>query len=308
MSYEAFLSAFAAEHGVRDAEALLTDHAERFSFQINSRDRARKAIATVLDAVPLDLSRARILDVGCAYGSFAIEFAKLGAEVTGVDVSEKWLRLAEINADGEARPAFIRCDASTRSAAATLAERGPFDLVVVNDVFEHIYDTVGLLANLSAVMQPGAFLYYKVPNGLATRNVISEGHKKKFGISLLPPDYWGAFVSAPFNIYYRRKGYFDALFNQFNFSLARNLNDLRDKDAKTTRAILIKDAREIREALKANPPADPQAAEYLRQACRHYFAELREDLAGLAWPELFAKYRVTFWEGVLQFGGKVSYA
>jgi hypothetical protein len=57
-----------------------------------------------------------------------------------------------------------------------------FDLVIVNDVFEHIFDTAGLLENLSSLMSKGRKLFFQVPNGLAPRFVISEGHRKGFGV------------------------------------------------------------------------------------------------------------------------------
>lgn len=103
-----------------------------------------------------------------------------GCHVVGIDVNDKWLRLAEANARDEAECEFIKCDASTYTARAQLAERGPFDLIIINDVFEHIYDTAGLLTNVRAVMSPDALFYYKVPNGWATRSVLSEGLHYEF--------------------------------------------------------------------------------------------------------------------------------
>src|SRR5262245_40004876 len=52
---------------------------------------------------------ARVLDVGCGPGRHAAELARRGAEVVGIDISERFCRLAR---DGGARGAsFVRADA-----------------------------------------------------------------------------------------------------------------------------------------------------------------------------------------------------
>jgi magnesium-protoporphyrin O-methyltransferase len=48
------------------------------------RDRMR---ATLLEWLPLDLRRTRILDAGCGTGALAIEAARRGAEVVAIDVA-----------------------------------------------------------------------------------------------------------------------------------------------------------------------------------------------------------------------------
>jgi SAM-dependent methyltransferase len=239
-----------------------------------------------------------VLDVGCAYGSFAIEFAKAGAQVVGVDVNDKWLRLAEANARNEVDVPFVKCDASAHSALPTLRPKGPFDLVILNDVLEHIYDTAGLLGNLRGLLTSGGRVYFKVPNGLATRHVLSEGHKKVYAISLIPPDYWHLFVKAPFQIYYRRRAYFDALFAHFGFACEyRNPNTDGDRE-QTVRHVLA-DLRKIEAALRPESFETSQQFRAVKDAVAAYLEEGADDCASMDWASLHAKYRVTFWEGVL---------
>ncbi|MDR9395787.1 MAG: hypothetical protein RI571_15990, partial [Roseovarius sp.] len=97
------------------------------------------------------------------------------------------------------------------------------NVIIVNDVFEHIYDTASLLKNLSILAAPGCLLYYVVPNGLSTRFVISEGHKKVFGISTVDPDCWQFFISGRARIFYRRWPYFESQFSYFGFHHFRDL-------------------------------------------------------------------------------------
>jgi 2-polyprenyl-3-methyl-5-hydroxy-6-metoxy-1,4-benzoquinol methylase len=178
MAYAEFLEQFATAQGVASVDELLSKHADRYAFQIGRRDRAKRAIQLLQDNFSIDFKGKKVLDVGCAYGSLSIEIAKLGATVVGIDISDKWLKLGEVNARGEADVKLINCDASTFAATKQLGEDGPFDIIIVNDVFEHIYDTAGLVANLSKLMAPGGRVYFKVPNGLATRDVLQEGHKR----------------------------------------------------------------------------------------------------------------------------------
>lgn len=297
MAYEDFVVEFAAAQGIESVGVLLKDYAEKYSFQIKSRERARDMLATVVAHLG-DVQGRRVLDVGCAYGAFAIEFAKAGAQVVGIDVNDKWLRLAEANARNEVELPFLKCDAASHVAVETLRAYGPFDLVILNDVLEHIYDTVGLLINLRALLKPSGRVYFKVPNGFSTRHVLSEGHKKIYGISLIPPDYWPQFIKAPFQIYYRRRGYFDALFEHFGFACEYR-NPLNDLDRDQTVRHVLNDLRKIEAGLKSENFETSQQFRAIKEPVLAYIAEASDDCARLPWPELYAKYRVTFWEGVL---------
>ena len=157
-----------------DLETLVGEHADRYAFKINSRERAVKTLDRLENDAGLDWRGCSVLDVGCAYGAFAIELAKRGAQAVGTDLSNKWLRLAGINAAQEADITFVRCDASSREGLRILEGHGPFDVAIVNDVFEHVYDTDGLLVNLKTLLVPGGKIYFKIPNGLATRNVLRK--------------------------------------------------------------------------------------------------------------------------------------
>jgi len=277
---------------------LLENHSAKYAFLIQSRERGKRAAEYLAAEIGIDLTGLKVLDVGCGYGSFAIEFANLGAHVVGTDVNDRWLSMARANARGEVDVPFIKCDASARQAAVSLAQYAPFDLIILNDVLEHIFDTVGLAQNLSALSRPGTKIYYKVPNGLATRSVLSEGHKKIFGISLLAPDYWPYFTAYPFSIYYRRWEYFESIFSKLGFKISRNVR-IKDADRALTVKFIENDLGRIRRHLV--PEKFENEKQYLiaRDACNYYMDEAAADLVNLDWENLFHKYRLTFWEGIL---------
>ncbi|UYE95887.1 hypothetical protein KNLIENLN_00075 [Sinorhizobium phage NV1.1.1] len=296
MSYDRFLDGLAERVGAPGREALLATYAKRYEFALTNRDRGR-ALVERLSNHGININGAKVLDVGCAYGGNTIEMALAGATAVGVDIDEKWLKLAEMNAEGECSPTFYLCDASTRKARSLLQPHGPFDLVIVNDVFEHIFDTAGLLENLSSLMAKGGKLFFQVPNGLAPRFVLSEGHKKVFGISLLAPDYWSHFVKTPFHIYYRRWEYFAALFDQygFNVDLFENINDA---DQDWTKRKLGQEIKAITVEREKQQYGYHQGL-FIDRALDSYFFELRQDIRWADWKTLKRKYRTTFWEGVI---------
>lgn len=299
MAHQEFLAAFAKAQGLPSVECLLDEHGDRYGFQINSRERASGTIERLEREAGQEWSGCRVLDVGCAYGAFVIELEKRGAKVVGADVSSKWLRLAQVNAAGEATAPFLRCDASSREGFRIIEPHGPFDMILLNDVFEHIYDTDGLMLNLGALLAPGGRVYFKIPNGLATRNVLREGHKGVFGLSLLPPDYWCLFVQAPFSIYYRRWTHYAAIFREFGFSVAQNLSLLNDQNLEATRENIRTDLEAIAANLQQENFANRSQFLAMRNAVGKYCLEAKEDLEHLAWEDLLHKYRITFWEGLL---------
>jgi len=216
-------------------------------------------------------------------------------------VGEDWIERAKKNAIVDTDVRFILCDASARKGLDTVKEYGPFDLIVVNDVFEHVYDTAGLIKNLVELLSDGGLIYYKVPNGYSTRHVLSEGHKKIFGIGLLNPDYWGKFTPAPFNIYYFREDHFNALFKHFNLRKKIDLNKKKaDNNINQTKRHIATDIQKIKDHLKRENFDNAEQFNIAKQACEYYIHEFEADIETMSWDELYMKYRVNHWEAVLE--------
>jgi SAM-dependent methyltransferase len=79
----------------------------RYSFTKGTKQEVKFLLETL--ALP---PGARVLDVGCGPGRHAIEFAKAGYAVTGVDVSQRFLDIAAARARSEGVGAgFFVCDA-----------------------------------------------------------------------------------------------------------------------------------------------------------------------------------------------------
>jgi SAM-dependent methyltransferase len=75
-----------------------------------------------------------------------------------------------------------RADLTERSLPSEL---GRFDLILCNDVLEHVTDVEAAISNLDQLMASDARIFLEIPNGNAIHYVRSDGHYKLPGITLL---------------------------------------------------------------------------------------------------------------------------
>lgn len=109
----------------------------------------REAMRNVLlDWLPTDLRRTRVLDAGCGTGAFAIAAACRGAEVTGIDVAAGLVEVAQ-----QRTPSFIgHGRIHWRSGDMLDPGLGTFAHVVAMDSLIH-YQPEDLVAALSELAQ-----------------------------------------------------------------------------------------------------------------------------------------------------------
>jgi ubiquinone/menaquinone biosynthesis C-methylase UbiE len=82
-----------------------------------------------------DVKRKKILDAGCGYGYYSILLAKKGATVTGIDISEKMVKLAKENAKKiSVKCQFLVCDIQDLSIFASNTFDMAISSIVVGDV------------------------------------------------------------------------------------------------------------------------------------------------------------------------------
>jgi magnesium-protoporphyrin O-methyltransferase len=108
------------------------------------RDQMR---ATLLSWLPQDLHGARILDAGCGTGALAVEAARRGAEVVGIDLSPTLVDLARTRL-----PADVAQRIDLRSGDMLDPSLGTFDHVVAMDSIIH-YQTEDAVAALAQLAQ-----------------------------------------------------------------------------------------------------------------------------------------------------------
>ena len=102
------------------------------------------------------LEGARILDIGCGLGVYVRKFREFSDRVIGVDIDRK--RLVE---GARTTPGLML------SASEQLPFRdGAFDIVVLNEVIEHVRNDRATIAEALRVIRPGGHIAVYAPNRL----------------------------------------------------------------------------------------------------------------------------------------------
>lgn len=110
----------------------------------------------------IPLKGLRVLDVGCGGGILADAMARKQAEVLGIDLSIKALKVAQLHAI-EAQTEGVRY--REISAEALAAEQpGTFDVVTCMEMLEHVPDPSLVVSACAALVKPGGFVFFSTIN------------------------------------------------------------------------------------------------------------------------------------------------
>jgi 2-polyprenyl-3-methyl-5-hydroxy-6-metoxy-1,4-benzoquinol methylase len=306
MSHEQFIQELNKTYKTSQPEQLEGLALQHYLFASSTNGRGLKVIESMEKRIGFDFRGTRMLDIGCAYGGFCIEAARKGAIAYGIDINQRLIELAKINAQDERVDGEIHLSVvdATSIDLPKLLPTDFFDLVVVNDVFEHVYDTAKLLENISRITANNGTLYFRIPNGLCTRFIRREGHRWVAGISVMDPSHWHHRVKRHFSIYYRRWEYYVALLSYYRFGDIRLLNF--GKTFVHDRAKLVKhlqaEFEDIKDAISADLEHETSIAQSYKEALSGKIMEvqkeMQEDLNSLSDTELCWKYLTAFWEGI----------
>lgn len=102
----------------------------------------------------------KVLDIGCGGGLLSIPMAKMGADVTGVDASEKNIEVAKIAAEKQG--------AKVNFKAGRVEElQGEFDIILNMEVVEHVADYKLFLDSCSKLLKPKGMMFVATINRTA---------------------------------------------------------------------------------------------------------------------------------------------
>ena len=104
----------------------------------------------------------KVLDVGCGGGILADSMARQGAKVTGIDLSAKALRVAQLHALEAQTP---NIDYREISAEAMAEEQpGSFDVVTCMEMLEHVPDPASVVRACAELVRPGGWVFFSTLN------------------------------------------------------------------------------------------------------------------------------------------------
>jgi 2-polyprenyl-6-hydroxyphenyl methylase / 3-demethylubiquinone-9 3-methyltransferase len=108
------------------------------------------------------LAGQQVLDVGCGGGILADAMARKGAQVLGIDLAGKSLKVAQLHA---LEAGTTGVEYREVSAEALAAERpGGFDVVTCMEMLEHVPDPASVVQACATLVKPGGWVFFSTLN------------------------------------------------------------------------------------------------------------------------------------------------
>ena len=108
------------------------------------------------------LTGKRVLDIGCGGGILADAMARKGAQVLGIDLATKSLKVAQLHALEAQTPQINYREISAEALAAE--QPASFDVVTCMEMLEHVPDPQSIVAACAALVKPGGWVYFSTIN------------------------------------------------------------------------------------------------------------------------------------------------
>lgn len=123
----------------------------------NRNIKAEQIWLTLQHFAQFDLNTANWLDMGCGSGGIAAHLAPRVQHMTGID-PESWARWDEF-ARHNPNLSFIQASVATLDLPTA-----SFDVVICNQVYEHVPDPQALIARIHQLLKPEGLVYFAGPN------------------------------------------------------------------------------------------------------------------------------------------------
>lgn len=134
----------------------MTDHKSYYnSFyrELAKIDERHNSVAKILNFLPDLPANAKVLDIGCGFGSISHGLVELGYDVYGMEINSEALAVLKNKGINPIDHDITR--------PFTLKER--FDLVLLLDVLEHVFDPLALLKEAMNVLHINGCIIISVP-------------------------------------------------------------------------------------------------------------------------------------------------
>lgn len=108
------------------------------------------------------LTGKRVLDVGCGGGILADAMARKGAQVQGIDLSTKALKVAQLHALEANTPNVSYREISAEALAQE--QPGQYDVVTCMEMLEHVPDPASIVRACATLVKPGGWVFFSTLN------------------------------------------------------------------------------------------------------------------------------------------------
>jgi len=114
-----------------------------------------------IDRLSGGIAGKRVIDVGCGGGILSESMALQGAQVTGIDLAEKPLKVAKLHQLESGVQVDYRLIAAEDLAAA---EPDSFDVVTCMEMLEHVPDPVSVMSACARMVKPDGWVFFSTLN------------------------------------------------------------------------------------------------------------------------------------------------
>ena len=104
----------------------------------------------------------RVLDVGCGGGVLSDAMARRGAQVLGIDLASKPLKVAQLHALEAGTQAVEYREVAAETLAAEVP--GAFDVVTCMEMLEHVPDPAAIVSACATLVKPGGWVFFSTLN------------------------------------------------------------------------------------------------------------------------------------------------
>ena len=113
----------------------------------------------------VQLNGKRVLDVGCGGGLLCEAMARRGANVTGIDLGETTIEVANLHAmESQLNIRYLRQAVEDHAAEQQAQSTAGYDVVTCLEMLEHVPDPAGVISTIASLLKPGGHAVFSTLN------------------------------------------------------------------------------------------------------------------------------------------------
>lgn len=109
----------------------------------------------------INLTAKKVIDIGCGGGILSESMAKLGAQVTGIDMSEQVIQIAKLH---QLESATTVEYLATSAEVIAVERQEQYDVVTCLEMLEHVPDPVSIVKAAATLLKPGGHVFFSTLN------------------------------------------------------------------------------------------------------------------------------------------------